>query len=285
MDALEILPACAQTPLADAPFARWRTEDGEVAATFHHRAEGYAIRFNERADFAVSLGGAAVTCVPVPGVSEHSLRDLFLNQVVPLIRGMEGDLVIHASAVALDGGAVAFAGQTGRGKSTLAAAFASASMPFLADDGVTLVRDGERYLVTPNRPSLRLWHDSQCAVGARLAEPDEDEMEKSTVAAGERLPFQSEPLPLRAFYFLGRGESEEIRIAPLSPQRSLAELINHAFLLDVADRDLLRNHFDALADLASRAACFSLDYPRDYALLPDVIAAVKRHGALREPTA
>jgi hypothetical protein len=203
---------------------------------------------------------------------------------MPLIRGMEGDLVIHASAVAVGDGAVAFAGQTGRGKSTLAAAFASASMPFLADDGVTLSRGGERYLVAPNRPSFRLWQDSQHAVGARLEEPDEDELEKTTVDAGEHLPFQSEPLPLRAFYFLGRGESGDVRIAPIAPQPALAELINHAFLLDVADRRLLRSHFDALADLAERVPCFSLDYPRDYALLTDVIAAVKRHGAVREAT-
>lgn len=280
---LEVLPARAQAPFDDAPIARWRTEAGEVAATFHHRPGGYAIRFVERADFAVSLSDARVSCVPVPGASEQSVRDLFLNQVVPLIRAHQGELVVHASAVAVGGAAILFVGQSGRGKSTLAAAFAKASMPFLSDDGVVLTSDGSRYVVAPNRPSFRLWQDSQLAIGARLELPDEDEQEKSSVQAGEDLPFHAAPLPLRAFYFLGPGLAGKVRIEPLSRRQALADLINHSFLLDVADHVRLRDHFETLAVLAESVPSFAFDYPRDYARLPEVIDAVLAHVSTGEP--
>ena len=207
-----------------------------------------------------------------------------MNQLLPMIRGHLGDLIIHASAAAVDGGAVAFVAQTGRGKSTLAAAFARAGMPFLSDDGLCLAAEGGRYLASPNRSSFRLWLDSEAEVVLGKAAPDEwDQDAKSRVEASDSLPFQAEPLPLRAMYFLGPGEAAKPVIVGLTMREALAQLLNHSFFLDAEDRVRMTRHFEALTRLAEAVPSFALDYPRDYALLPDVIAAVTGHDIEREP--
>ena len=276
-------PARDQRPLREKEFARWRSEDGEVVTTFHRVPEGHLVRFVDRADFLIELDDGLVTWRPVPGTSPQAVRDLYLNQVLPVIRGQLGELILHASAVAIDGEVAAFVAGTGRGKSTLAAAFARAAMPFLSDDGLALTRQGAGYVASPNRPSFRLWQDSQIAIGARREPADDDEEEKSRVEAGAALPFQSAPLPLRALYFLGPGDSDAPVIEPLPRHRAVAELMNHAFLLDVGDRDCLQRHFETLADLAEAVPSFVLDYPRDYALLADVVEAVVRRQVDGEP--
>ena len=41
--------ACEQGRLAEPAYARWRTADGDVAATLHRAGGGYLVRFVDRA--------------------------------------------------------------------------------------------------------------------------------------------------------------------------------------------------------------------------------------------
>jgi len=280
MPGFNLLPPREQLPIEAAPFAHWRTGDGEVTVDFHRTAEGYTIRFLSRADFAVSRDGTSVTAWPQPGTSERGVRDLYLNQVLPMIRGQQGDLVIHASAVVTPLGALGFVAPTGRGKSTLAAAFARKRVPFLSDDGLTLVEKNGGFSARPNRPSFRLWQDSEAALGLYVA-AGERGLEKSLVEAGTSLPFHAGSATLRALYFLGDGRPHAPVIEPLGPQRAMAELINHSFLLDVTEPKRLSQHFQEVGQLAETIPCYSLDYQRDYAALPQVIAAVMEHAAMK----
>ena len=80
--------------------------------------------------------------------------------------GKQGKLVFHASAIETGSGALVFMGISGRGKSTLAASFATNGFRFLTDDGLTVEEGNSRYQVQPSHPSIRLWQDSQEALVA-----------------------------------------------------------------------------------------------------------------------
>ncbi|MEO6387292.1 MAG: hypothetical protein ABIT16_04705 [Croceibacterium sp.] len=274
--------ARAQTSLDEVEFACWRPDGGPKTATFHRINGGFLIRFIDRADFLIALDDRIVISRPIPGLSAAALRDLYLNQVVPMIRSHQGELIIHASVVAIDGRAVGFSAPSGSGKSTLAAAFARTGVPFLSDDGVSLIRQGDVFLAEPSRPSFRLWQDSEAAVVLGRPVPDDCDDEKSLIAADEALPYMDKPLPLAALYFLGAGDSAEPVIADLTVPQSLSRLISHSFFLDGEDRQRIRRDFNTLAEAAERVPCFTLDYPRVYDQLPAVIDAVSRHMFSRE---
>ena len=267
-----------QRPQPDPPYDRWLTEDGETTAEFYRGPGGFIVRFIDFADFALATGDWSVTCTPVPGAGSKDMRDLFQNQMVPLILGYRGDLVLHASGVAANGGVLAFAGPTGRGKSTLAASFARKGYRFLTDDGLILDRKGEQYLVRPNVPHFRLRDDSEAAIFGREAEGDDTG--KRRIAASHALPFQKTPAPLRAIYLLGDGAASAVEIVELKPSAALSMLIAHSFMLDVDDRPRVRGHFDRLAELACSVPCFTLDFPRDYGYLPETMAAILDHAGL-----
>ena len=107
------------------PFQQWTFPDGRPWTSFHRDRDGYLLQFPALADFEVSANGRQVTGWAMPGVAPATVHHLFTNQVQPLALSRQGKLVLHASAVAVGDIALAFAGESGRGKSTLAASFAT----------------------------------------------------------------------------------------------------------------------------------------------------------------
>ena len=110
------------------------------------------------ADFEVSGASLAVACRPAPDVTSDTCEHLYLNQVLPLVWSEPGG-VFHASAVEAGGGAAAFLAESGTGKSTLAASFATGGHRFLADDGLVVQPGGDGFLALAGHPSIRLWDD------------------------------------------------------------------------------------------------------------------------------
>ena len=269
----------AQTLLATAPFHIWELPNGEECATFFRSGGGILIRFPNLADFVLSADAVQVTCTPTPGVSDVTIEHLYLNQVLPLALSQLGKLVFHASAVEIAGGAVAFSATSGRGKSSIAAAFAADGSAFLTDDALALEQVDASYEVQPSPPSLRLWVDSQerlVSEEVKLA-PSVSYTAKAQLLAGEGLPHCDAPRRLLAAYFLGDGATSEVTFRRLSPAEGLIAWAGHSFLLDVEDQSLIAGHFDRVAALANSVPCFALDYPRRYDALPKVLDAIRGH--------
>jgi hypothetical protein len=82
---------------------------------------------------------------------------LVSGTIVAYLLSLGGNLVLHASAVEVDGGAVAFIGYSGQGKTTLATLFCAAGYPLVTDDVLPVAVD-ERGEVscTPGGVQLRV---------------------------------------------------------------------------------------------------------------------------------
>jgi hypothetical protein len=271
-----------QVPAPGRAFHQWALPHGVLWTEFHRTESGYLLRFPGLADYLVSAAGDQVVCHPAPGVSEETTRHLYLNQVLPLALSRLGKLVFHASAVDLGGEALVFAGESGRGKSTLAASFATSGYPFLTDDGLLMEEIDGGYQVLPSHPSIRLWEDSQEAL-VHPETPTADPVpftSKTRFLAGGDIPHCAEPRRLRHVYFLGEGASPRVAIAPMSASEALIELVKHSFLLDIQAPEFIAAHFDRLSRLVAHRIYFRIDYPRRFEQLGDVRAAILSHCGL-----
>lgn len=277
--AFRLLRAAPQEPVPSRPIHRIVSPGGRPWTLVHRESAGYRLRFPGLADFTVAADGARARCRPVEDTSRAVCEHLFLNQVRPLLLSHQGHLVFHASAVAAQGGAIAFLGASGRGKSTLAAAFATAGHPFLTDEDLVLDLRPSGYRVQASHPSLRLWDDSRRALlgnrgRAVAALPFTG---KARLASGTALPHGSRPKRLLCAYVLGAGRARQPTIRPIAANASMKEWLRNAFLLDPSDRTRLGAHFRHTADLAARVACFRLDFPRRFAVLRRVRQCVLEH--------
>jgi hypothetical protein len=263
------------------PFHRYTFDDGTVWTEFYRSGDAYLLRFPELADFEVSADGTEVIAYPTPSADEATVEHLYINQLVPLALSRQGRPTFHASAVTLPGGAVAFLGKTGMGKSTLAASFALGDSEFLTDDALLIEETDDGCLVQPSHPSLRLWEDSKDA----LIDPDAPQAaavsysNKARLLAGEALTFSDTPQPLLAAFVLGLEDGADVSIREMSGTDRYMSWVENSFLLDITDQELLSQHFEWTNRISSSVPTFALTYPRDYGILQDVQNAVRHHVA------
>ena len=273
------MPERPQAALDTEPFHRYTLEDGTVWTEFHRCGDAYLLRFPELADFEVSADGTEVIAHPAPGADEATVEHLYINQLVPLALSRQGRPAYHASVVTVPGGAVAFLGKTGMGKSTLAASFALNDATFLTDDALLIEESDGGCLAMPSHASLRLWEDSVDAlVGATnpQAEPI-SYSSKTRLLAGDALTFSNEPQPLLAAYVLERQNTATVTIHALTGLDRYMAWLGNSFLLDIEDHGLLSRHFEWTHRISGAIPTFALDYPRDYGMLPQIRNAVQRH--------
>lgn len=269
-----------QVGISSLPINEWVLPDGTVWTLFFRNGPDYLLRFPELADFDVSADGREVHSYPAPGIQEDTVEHLYLNQVLPLALSLQGKLVFHAGAVDTPAGAVAFMGESGRGKSTLTASFAGSGFRFLTDDGLLLEKSDRGYLAQPSHPSIRLWDDSRAALVAANATlaPPVSFTPKARILSDDALAFCEEARPLVRVYFLGDGSASDVSIESMKPSEALMGLVNHSFLLDIEARDVIARHFDELTQMVERPMYYRLDYPRHYDVLTRVREAILRHA-------
>ena len=189
----------------------------------------------------------------------YSLEDActyLLGPVMGFALRLRGIVCLHASAVALGDRAIALVGLPGAGKSTTAAAFASAGFPVLSDDIVALADQGTQFLVQPGYPRVNLWPDSvQRLFGS------ENDLPRITPTWDKRyLPlgqnghhFASSPLPLGAIYILDSRESSLTApiIEGVPGREAFIELVANTYVNYLLDQDMRRTEFDVLGRVVS----------------------------------
>ena len=267
-------------PIEQKPFHEWTLPGGDHWAVFYRLNEHYLVRLVNLADFILTEDGRSATVYPVPGVSDETVEHLYQNIIMPLALSRQYKLVLHGSAVVVDEYAIAFIGESGHGKSTLAADFATSGYSFLTDDGLQIEPADDTFSVHPSHPSIRLWDDSRKALIPEETEiaPPVDYTAKARLLADERIAFCREARPLKYLYFLGDKNSETISITPVTGQKIITNLAKNSFLLDMEEKEMLAHQFSRLAALAQHPIFFRLDYPRSYADLCEVREVILKHA-------
>jgi hypothetical protein len=266
-------------PIQEKSFHKWTLPGSDDWAVFYRLNEHYLVRLVNLADFILTEDGKNATVYPVPGVSDETIEHLYRNVITPLALSRQHKLVLHGSAVVVGDYAIAFIGESGRGKSTLAAEFVTSGYSFLTDDGLQIEATDDTFFVHPSHPSIRLWDDSRKALipeGTGIA-PQIDYTPKARLLADERIAFCKEARPLKSLYFLGDKNSETISITPVTGQRVIAHLAKNSFLLDMEEKEMLAHQFGQLTALAQHPIFFRLDYPRSYADLCEVRHEILKH--------
>jgi hypothetical protein len=255
-----------------------RYDSGEVWCELAAGDRAYRLAFPAHVVFDIDVAAGAVTYATVGDVADTTLRHLIVDQLVPHLVAIGGALVLHASCVALEGGALAVVGGTGRGKSSLAAAFVQRGAALVADDYVLLSEAGDGYLAAPAYPGLRLWEDSAAHFAGstggltQVAEYTSKRRWEPPLGAAPE-----ERFPLRALVVLGEEPEPgdgPVRIGPLRGSEAFVALYQQAFRLERAGREAHTAELDRFVALASRVPVLLLEHRRDYALLPEVTSAV-----------
>lgn len=193
------------------------------------------------------------------GDGDTALREhRIVSSAVCTLLAMRGDLVLHASAAAVEGRAVLFCGPTGRGKSTLALALGEAGHEVLGEDGVAISLEPDGPVAYPGARGIRV--RSLGADGARR-----------TDLAPDPGPGEPPPCPVAAVVLLGeRGGA--LTVEPLEAALALALLTPN--LTHSGGRAAIAAAFGRLAGLLHTVPAFRASFPEDLDSLPAAAAGL-----------
>ena len=263
-------------------------ESGVPAVRVSLREDGefHRISYADGTHVVVDVAGENVWAEGPPRAGIEDTATYLLGPALGFVLRLRGTTCLHASAVAIDGRAVAFVGGAGAGKSSLAAAFAQLGHPVLTDDVAPLTDRGARFEVQPAYPRVRLWPDS---VDALFGSPDELPVitpgwEKRFLDLNAGRRFASSPLELGAIYFLGARTAASVpEFAAVSAAEGLIALVGDTYTSRWLDRDLRAREFDVLARLAGHVPMRRLRPLDDPRRLPDLCQAILQDFAALTP--
>lgn len=181
------------------------------------------------ARYLVSDGKEIVVEVE-PEADEADVRVFLFGSAMGALLLQRGILPLHASAIEYDGGCVVFAGPSGHGKSTLAAAFHREGYRVLADDVLAVtVANGEAPQAYAAEPELKLWGD---ALEELDIDPDglpkvRPGIEKSRLPTGQAADGGS--LPISHVYVLANTNEDRLELTPIEGMEKLGVLTRHTY--------------------------------------------------------
>jgi hypothetical protein len=258
------------------PVFEVRTADDQLWMTLRGAEGRFTLCFEDQVDFGIDVRERVVTYTPHADVADSSLRHLLIDQVVPHLLAAEGELVIHASAVAIDSGAVAFIGPSGTGKSSLAAGCVQHGATLLADDFLLLRESDGGFEATVAYASLRLWSDSaEFFAGSAEALPTVNGYSDKRRWASR--PPADTTLPLRAIVILGdpppeRGPS--CRVTLVRGADAFAVLYRQGFRTARSNRTAQQADLLRFTHLARTIPMLYLEHRREYAAIPQVLSGI-----------
>jgi hypothetical protein len=174
------------------------------------------------------------------------LRSLILGRAMGTLLHQRGFLVLHASAVNIDGSAVAFLGRRGNGKSTTTMALINSNYPLVADDVLAIKIEDNIALTIPSFPKIKLRQDIMESFTEKIdldaqIHPD---IKKYYYAVKN---FSYKPLPLKIIYILEKGNKS--KISSLETQEAIINLIRHSYCVSILEGDEQQENLKQCANI------------------------------------
>lgn len=245
---------------------------GRPEMTIEVCESGFRLAYCDDTTFLVDRPGDRVSVHWPAPLSDADAASYLTGSVLAFVLRLRGSVPLHASAVAIDGRALLFVGDSWSGKSSTAAAFSTLGYPVLADDIVRIDLGDGHLAAYPSHPRLNVWPDCAATLyGARDALPVHSDTYRKhyldLLDAG--YPFQDTPVPVDTIYVLKERSANRlspgIRLMP--PQAALMALVGQTYGNCLLDRPMRAREFDVLCRLVERVPVRELRFGDDLGAL------------------
>ncbi len=230
-------------------------------------------------EFMVSADGLSINCRRFKESSFESFQVYMLGQALSFALVKQGIEPLHATVVVVNGRAAAFLGESGFGKSSLAACFIEAGYSVLTDDALVLQEFRSSLVAHPGPPRIKLFPQ----IARRFLDAATDSVSMNQETKKLILSINSKctcamPVPLGAIYVVaGPCEvscSQPVSIQPLTPREGFLALVKNTFNSRLVSPERVQRKFLTSARVASLISPKKLSYPRILDRLPEVREAV-----------
>jgi|OM-RGC.v1.007259013 HPr Serine kinase C-terminal domain. len=204
--------------------------------------------------------GTEILYYPDSESNVDNLKIFLLGSCIGAALYQRRQFIIHGNAIEVDGKAVIFAGQSGIGKSTLAAIYHQNGFKVLTDD-LALIRSDLH--VIPSYPNIKLWEDSATNLSYDTSGLSRvrDNVNKYECPISNN--FRSSPAELKAIFILGSHNEMNIISSPLSGIEKFIPLKNNTYRKNyLKAMNLNQHHMNMCTAIASNVPIIALTRPK-----------------------
>lgn len=195
--------------------------------------DGFWFRYPDGTEFTLDRDASRIGAWWESASTLEDTATYLLGPVLGFALRLRDVLALHASAVLIDGRAVALVGPSGAGKSTTAGAFAAAGVPVLADDVLAVRMDGDIAVAYPSYRLLRLWGESERMLFGTVGQLPRltPTWDKRGLPLGDEFPFHPAPVPLGDVFLLAArsDQPDAPTTEPLRASDAFMELVANTY--------------------------------------------------------
>jgi hypothetical protein len=243
------------------------------------RDQSSYVRWDGVGEFLVSASGQQITARPFDEANQESFQVYLLGQALSFALVTCGFEPLHATAIIVNGEAVVFLGESGFGKSSLAASFLAVGYHILTDDLLVLEKFVGGFLAYPGPARIKLFPKlARKFLGSASNGVAMNSGTRKLILPLDRNRSCANPVPLKAIYALVPPRKvfrkQPIRFETLSPRDSFLELLKNTFNYRVVNSDRLERQFNETARVVSAMPVRKVSYARILTQLPAVRDAI-----------
>ncbi len=207
---------------------------------------GFLLKVEDCSEFFISQNGESIGKQNLQEELSQLDREIILGPALVLALALRNIWSLHASAAMYKENTIVFLGESGRGKSTLAAYLAQhAGWRLVADDILPVKINEGKVNVLPHFPQLKLPTDAQ---------------------PGVNFP---ESLPLKTICILEHAEADQApELQKISTAQTVQVLLGHIAGTRMFGADLLTKHLAFSTQAAAQVTAYQLKYPQRKDALP-----------------
>jgi len=235
------------------------------------------IRIDQAARYRVTMGGIDVEALE--GSDPRDVHAYILGTVFGALCHLRGIFPLHAAAIQVGDMGIAFAGDSGAGKSTMAAAFAARGHQVLCDDVSYIRRSNSGSEIFPGVNRLRLWESAMTGLGISQRDADREFRGFNKFLLPAPAPDHPDKARgLHAVYELAEARDSEVSVERLQGSDAFEAILGNVYRSQLARQiGRAKEIFVASAELARRVPVFRLSRPLDFNRLGEVIDRLSDH--------
>lgn len=250
----------------------------DASVQFRRGEDGCSrLEYSDTGTFELSASGREITWYRPAEVREDYARTDILGRVLALAAQRTGLLMLHASAVQAETGAIGFVAPKFFGKSTLACALTDAGAQLLTDDALA-VRVHPNAACAPGVPALRLRSESAAHLRGMDVGAVRDDGEWRHLERRNPGEISQDWAPLSALYVLAPCTPSELEQAAertkLSATDGALSMVRFAKLGSLLCGMLAVDYLGRAAEIAATVPVYTLRYARDLDYLDAVASQV-----------
>ena len=218
--------------------------------------------------------GNQISIAPHPKADEDSVRIFLLGPALGILLLQRGLLVLHGNTIKIGPYCMVCVGDSGLGKSTLAAGFIQRGYSILSDDVVPINSSLE---AIPGFPRIKIWQDTadHFSINTQNLKYIRPGIPKYSLPLNTA--FHSTPLPVRWIYTLHANDQDKITLETLNGMECFQSIYNNLYNVLFMQRFMTKEHLDICSKLTHKISMTRVTRPTNISSLDMLIDELISH--------